>query len=196
MGFRNAGTPNQYTSSPYTDASGVTHQPNTPSGFQSLFSADNPGGALPSGGLRGGSPSIMNQGDDESSDTLTSADRAVSQSFPSGGTSPFSFAGDYQGGMRDRIASTITGNSPLAGGSPTVMQPTPAPTQSQMNNAQDMLRQGRGWSIAQQTPAPQSGYAPINNAISAIGSVSRPGMFDNTAQPLSQMFSPGRYRGR
>jgi hypothetical protein len=76
------------------------------------------------------------------------------------------------------------------------MQPTPSPTQPQMNNAQDMLRQGRGWTIAQQVPPPQSGYAPINQAISSIGNVSRPGMFDNLNQPLGQMFSPGQYRGR
>jgi hypothetical protein len=201
MGFRNAGTPNQYTTEPYTDVGGTTHQPNIPPGFQSLFSADNPGGALPGSGFRGGgfhsgsNPPIMNAGGDESSDTLTASDRAAAQPFPSGGASPFPFAGGYQGSMRDRIASVMTGNSPLASGSPTVMQPTPTPTQPQMNNAQDMLRQGRGWTIAQPVPPPQSGYAPINQAISSIGSVNRPGMFDNLKQPLGSMFSPGQYRG-
>jgi hypothetical protein len=45
-------------------------------------------------------------------------------------------------------------------------------------------------------PPPQSGYAPINQAIYDIGNASRPGMFDNLNQPLGQMFSPGQYRGR
>jgi hypothetical protein len=200
MGFRNAGTPNQYTTEPYTDVGGTTHQPNIPPGYQSLFSADNPGGALPAGGFRsGGNPPIMNQGGDESSDTLTASDRAAAQPFPSGGASPFPFAGGYQGSMRDRIAAAITGNSPLASGSPTVMQPTPAPTQPQMNDAWRRIGAGPGSpgvsSIAQQVPPPQSGYAPINQAIYDIGNVSRPGMFDNLKQPLGQMFSPGQYRG-
>jgi len=139
------------------------------------------------------------------------------------GADPFKFAGDYRGSLRDQIAQAITAPP---GQGPTVQpigpvpmpQPrppaaptptpspspisTPTPTQPQMNNAMDMIRSGRGWTVgATPMPAPQSPYAPINQAISDIGSVSRPGMFDRytlppapSSQPMGSMFSPGRYR--
>ena len=49
MGFPNAGTPSQYTASPYTNVQGQTFQPNLPAGSQQQFNADNPNGALNAG---------------------------------------------------------------------------------------------------------------------------------------------------
>jgi hypothetical protein len=46
MGFPNAGTPSQYTGSPYTNVQGQTFQPNMPQGFQTQFGPDDPNGAL------------------------------------------------------------------------------------------------------------------------------------------------------
>jgi hypothetical protein len=46
MGFPNAGTPSQYTASPYTNVQGQTFQPNMPQGFQTQFGPDDPNGAL------------------------------------------------------------------------------------------------------------------------------------------------------
>jgi hypothetical protein len=89
------------------------------------------------------------------------------------------------------------GRSPSPMPTPSPSPGAPTPSQPQMNNAMDMIRSGRGWTVgATPVPPPQSAYAPINNAISSIGNVSRPGMFDNTSQPLGSMFSPGQYRGR
>jgi hypothetical protein len=58
MGFPGAGTPSQYTASPYTDVQGQTYPPNVPQGFQTQFNAFNPGGALNPGQL----PSMMDAG--------------------------------------------------------------------------------------------------------------------------------------
>jgi hypothetical protein len=46
MGFPNAGTPSQYTASPYTNTQGQTFQPNLPQGSQTQFGPDDPNGAL------------------------------------------------------------------------------------------------------------------------------------------------------
>ena len=46
LGFPNAGTPSQYTASPYTNAQGQTFQPMLVPGFQQQFNANTPGGAL------------------------------------------------------------------------------------------------------------------------------------------------------
>ena len=119
------------------------------------------------------------------------------QAFPGGGV------GSAQGSMRDRIAAIMSGSQgnqePASYDKGAIANGVPTPTQPQMNDAWRRIRAGPGSpgvsSIAQQVPPPQSGYAPINQAISSIGSVSRPGMFDNLSQPLGSMFSPGQYRG-
>ena len=245
-GYSQPGQPSEYTTSPYTSAQGQTYQPNIPSGYQTPFSADNPGGALTRQMRQNiGQAPIMNASQDENpfeagashiGPTMGpfmgatpgggvgrgAAPSGFAPSSPfAGGTSPVPYpyaggqafpgagVGSAQGSMRDRIAAIMSGsqgmNEPTSGpptsGSPLVNGGPggtggPVPTAPQMNNAMDMLRQGRGWTIAQQTPPPQSSYAPINQAISSIGSVSRPGMFDNLSQPLGSMFSPAQYRGR
>ena len=118
MGFRNAGTPNQYTTSPYTDASGTTHQPNIPPGYQSLFSADNPRGALPGGGFRGIGPGIMNEDwdPDDSADTLRPGDRTAPGGFYGSAFDPAQFQPRGGAGGMGSVAAFNTYGLPGGGG--------------------------------------------------------------------------------
>lgn len=132
-GYFNPGTPSQHISSPYTSAQGRTVQPNIPPGFQTPFSADNPGGALPVawGEQRSRGAPLMNASGwdtDESADTLTAGDRGIRGSGFGAGASavPYPYAGGqaFPGGgvgspnptnQRDILASIMSGSQGNAG---------------------------------------------------------------------------------
>ena len=118
----NPGTPSEYTTSPYEDASGRVHQPSPlPSSFSSPYSFDNPGGALGRGGFQGSQAPIMNSS--EGADTLTAQDTDI----PHRGFTP-AMAGRKELAASIRLRS-IQGNSSQHLASAAVASPVaPAPS--------------------------------------------------------------------
>ncbi len=129
FGFRGAGTPSEYTTSPYTDVSGTTHQPTIPAGYQTPFSADNPGGALGRGGFQGTRAPIMNASDGE--DTLTAQDAEIPfgprGSFDPSAFSPGQYAPGSPFGSGAGVGGTRGGSGGLGTGAGTQMPPTQLP---------------------------------------------------------------------
>jgi hypothetical protein len=121
------GKPSEYTTAPYTDVGGATHQPNIPAGYETPFSADNPGGALTRGMRSGGSPPIMGGGDD----TLTAADADIpfrpAGSFDPSAFNPSQFAPSSPFGSGGGVGGLRGGSGDLGSGTGTQMPPTQLP---------------------------------------------------------------------
>jgi hypothetical protein len=130
FGFRNAGTPSEYTTSPYTNTGGQTFQPNIPAGYQTPFSADNPGGALTRQMRAGsGAPPVMNSSSGE--DTLTAQDANIPfgprGSFDASAFSPSQYQPSSPFGSGQGVGGLRGGSGGLGTGTGTQMPPTQLP---------------------------------------------------------------------
>jgi hypothetical protein len=117
-GYFQPGAPSQYATQSYTDVDGITRQPGQlPSGYQSLFGVDNPGGALPVGGFRGLAPRIMGDGGE---DGLGSFDPTAFNPQQYAPGSPF--------GSGAGVGGRAGGRGGIGSGTGTIMPETAYPT--------------------------------------------------------------------
>ena len=81
----NPGTPSMYTSQPYQNSWGELFNPQIPQGYQGLFGANNPGGALPLGGAGGYNAPIPGWSDIDNSGNRNWTDPDLFHIIPGGG---------------------------------------------------------------------------------------------------------------